>query len=106
MPRKLRGLQIAAEGTDDDLSELDEILSSRKMISASSHRATFPRLPDENVFTEEDFFTEDDSSEQVEPEAEATAYAHAVRSDDDYRFSACSRSGRLTGCGQRTCAGS
>ncbi|KAB2671964.1 SPOR domain-containing protein [Ochrobactrum sp. LMG 5442] len=77
---------IAAEGTDDDLSELDEISLSEDDFGFEPS-GDVSRLPDENAFTEEDFFTEDDLDLSAEPEAEATAYAHAVRSDDDYRAS-------------------
>lgn len=55
---------IAAEGTDDDLAELDDI-----------------------GLSEDDFFTGDELDLGAEAGQEAPAYAHAVRSEDNYRSS-------------------
>ena len=79
----------AGEGTEDDLSELDEISLSEDDFGFEPS-GDVSNVQDENAFNEDDFFTEDDLDLNVEPEEEPTAYAHAVRSDDDYRSSAAS----------------
>src|SRR5690606_37690666 len=73
-----------AEGTEDDLPELAEISLSEDDFGFEPS-GDVSSAQDANAFSEDDFFTEGDLDLCAETVDETAAYAHAVRSDDDYR---------------------
>ena len=75
-----------AEATEDDLSGLDELSLSEDDFGFEPS-GDVSSIQDENVFSADDFFTEGDLNLSAGIEEEAAAYAHAVRSNDEYQSS-------------------
>ncbi|MBA8838553.1 SPOR domain-containing protein [Ochrobactrum sp. RH2CCR150] len=81
----------AAEGTDDDLSDLDELSLSDDDFgfepSGDYSESEVLKATDEELLGGDDFFNEDDLDlhDDNGATAAAPAYAHAVLSDEDYR---------------------
>jgi len=75
---------VAAEATDDELSGLDEISFNEDDFGfeASGDVSASPALEDKNIFTEEDFFIEDDLDLSLET-AEEPVYAHATYDEQE-----------------------
>ena len=75
---------VAAEATGDELSGLDEISFNEDDFGfeASGDVSSSPAVDDANIFTEEDFFIEDDLD--LSPEtAEEPVYAHATYNEQE-----------------------
>lgn len=75
---------LAAEATDDELSGLDDISFNEDDFGfeASGDVSSLPAEEDKNIFTEEDFFVEDDLD--LTPEiAHEPVYAHATYNEQE-----------------------
>ncbi|MEN5277985.1 SPOR domain-containing protein [Brucella sp. TWI432] len=75
---------VAAEATEDELSGLDDISFNEDDFGfeASGDVSSPPVVEDENIFTEEDFFIEDDLD--LAPEiADEPVYAHATYNEQE-----------------------